>query len=271
MYASPELEDELTLLKKRYRLMEQGIMTQSDFAFAYQHAALGTRMAFDGWRSRELAYGSTHIRPVNPLLAPTPFVGLVPVVLQDYGVRRELTPPPPVYRPTRVPSQRPTPPPASPEVGKCSGCNIALSFEPPRSQSPIAVQCPRCMATSKFQVCWTCPAVIPFDSMCRRCYENDKKQSFQRLPTASISSEVNSNYNMTNSTATYEMDAVAHVPSRSGSAPATSPRSVPEEKGLTNRAGDNHCFLNVTIQSLWHLKPFRDHFEAHPVQHPSHW
>lgn len=28
-------------------------------------------------------------------------------------------------------------------------------------------------------------------------------------------------------------------------------------KGLGNNAGENNCFLNVTIQALWHLGPFR--------------
>jgi hypothetical protein len=28
-------------------------------------------------------------------------------------------------------------------------------------------------------------------------------------------------------------------------------------RGLENKAGENNCFLNVTIQALWHLGPFR--------------
>ncbi len=28
-------------------------------------------------------------------------------------------------------------------------------------------------------------------------------------------------------------------------------------KGLLNGIGENNCFLNVTIQALWHLGPFR--------------
>ena len=28
-------------------------------------------------------------------------------------------------------------------------------------------------------------------------------------------------------------------------------------RGLTNQIGENNCFLNVTIQALWHLRPFR--------------
>src|SRR3989338_8130241 len=32
------------------------------------------------------------------------------------------------------------------------------------------------------------------------------------------------------------------------------------EKGLVNRVGENNCFLNVGIQALWHLGPFRDKF-----------
>ena len=38
-------------------------------------------------------------------------------------------------------------------------------------------------------------------------------------------------------------------------------------KGLSNNSGDNNCFLNATIQALWHLGPFRielqDYIAAH--------
>jgi hypothetical protein len=32
-------------------------------------------------------------------------------------------------------------------------------------------------------------------------------------------------------------------------------------KGLDNKFGENNCFLNVVIQSLWHLKDFRNNFK----------
>lgn len=32
------------------------------------------------------------------------------------------------------------------------------------------------------------------------------------------------------------------------------------EKGLVNNRGENNCFLNVVIQSLWHLESFRSRF-----------
>lgn len=32
-------------------------------------------------------------------------------------------------------------------------------------------------------------------------------------------------------------------------------------KGLKNDSGENNCFLNVTIQALWHLGPFRCHLQ----------
>ena len=32
-------------------------------------------------------------------------------------------------------------------------------------------------------------------------------------------------------------------------------------KGLTNKAGENNCFLNVVIQALWHMKHFHSLFE----------
>ncbi len=37
-------------------------------------------------------------------------------------------------------------------------------------------------------------------------------------------------------------------------------------KGLENRFGENNCFLNVVIQSLWHLKEFRRNFK-HQEKH----
>lgn len=33
-----------------------------------------------------------------------------------------------------------------------------------------------------------------------------------------------------------------------------------DEKGLENFRGENNCFLNVVIQALWHLEPFRTKF-----------
>ncbi|PRP86598.1 hypothetical protein PROFUN_05236 [Planoprotostelium fungivorum] len=35
------------------------------------------------------------------------------------------------------------------------------------------------------------------------------------------------------------------------------------DKGLTNKSGQNNCFLNVIIQSLWHLRTFRRSFFSH--------
>ena len=32
-------------------------------------------------------------------------------------------------------------------------------------------------------------------------------------------------------------------------------------KGLSNDTGENNCFLNVVIQSLWHLNDFRSKFK----------
>jgi len=33
-----------------------------------------------------------------------------------------------------------------------------------------------------------------------------------------------------------------------------------QHKGMVNRPGDNHCFINCVVQILWHLKQFRDQF-----------
>ena len=50
--------------------------------------------------------------------------------------------------------------------------------------------------------------------------------------------------------------------------PPDFPPPPSDEKGLANLAGQNNCFLNVTIQSLWHLKPFREAFDSQPLAHP---
>jgi len=41
------------------------------------------------------------------------------------------------------------------------------------------------------------------------------------------------------------------------------PESFPE-RGLENGFGENHCFLNATIQALWNLQTFRDSFTTAP-------
>eukprot|EP01040_Poterioochromonas_malhamensis_P000590 gene590-630_t len=38
-------------------------------------------------------------------------------------------------------------------------------------------------------------------------------------------------------------------------------KQTQQHRGLTNKAGENNCFLNVTIQALWHLGPFRVHLQ----------
>lgn len=44
-----------------------------------------------------------------------------------------------------------------------------------------------------------------------------------------------------------EFDSYSHLPLT----------STTTHKGLINLTGENNCFLNVTIQALWHLGPFR--------------
>jgi hypothetical protein len=34
-------------------------------------------------------------------------------------------------------------------------------------------------------------------------------------------------------------------------------------QGLRNLTGENNCFLNVALQSLWHLNSFRTHMSEH--------
>lgn len=49
-------------------------------------------------------------------------------------------------------------------------------------------------------------------------------------------------------------------PSANGSAPAGGETGLQETvagKGLVNETGQYNCFLNVVIQSLWHLRSFR--------------
>ncbi|CAN0580562.1 unnamed protein product, partial [Ectocarpus sp. 12 AP-2014] len=36
--------------------------------------------------------------------------------------------------------------------------------------------------------------------------------------------------------------------------------SAPMPRGLVNATGQNNCFLNVVVQSLWHLEAFRAQF-----------
>jgi hypothetical protein len=57
-----------------------------------------------------------------------------------------------------------------------------------------------------------------------------------------------------------------------GSNRVTTTRIV-KEKGLENKLGQQNCFLNVIIQSLWHLKPFNLAFRefkclSHPADTP---
>ena len=39
-------------------------------------------------------------------------------------------------------------------------------------------------------------------------------------------------------------------------------------KGIVNALGENNCFLNVVIQSLWHTSAFREAFKGHCAEHP---
>lgn len=41
-------------------------------------------------------------------------------------------------------------------------------------------------------------------------------------------------------------------------------RRTPSAIGMTNQAGDYNCFLNVVVQSLWHMKSFQDAFSDFP-------
>ena len=38
-------------------------------------------------------------------------------------------------------------------------------------------------------------------------------------------------------------------------------------KGLENETGSNNCFLNVIIQSFWHLTSFRTSFQLNSYDH----
>mmetsp|Transcript_95757 Transcript_95757/g.187994 ORF Transcript_95757/g.187994 Transcript_95757/m.187994 type:complete len:683 (+) Transcript_95757:92-2140(+) len=41
-------------------------------------------------------------------------------------------------------------------------------------------------------------------------------------------------------------------------------------RGLKNNTGENNCFMNVTIQALWHLGPFRAHLTSFINEHSVH-
>ena len=43
--------------------------------------------------------------------------------------------------------------------------------------------------------------------------------------------------------------------------------STTTHKGLSNNSGDNNCFLNSTIQALWHLGPFRVELQDFVASH----
>lgn len=164
---------------------------------------------------------------------------------------------------------RPSPvvaPPVAPPVVNvvpvsfCPVCKAGLIFDPPRSQSAHRVQCPRCMTISAFQLCWTCPQVIPYDSVCAACFSRD------------------AGLHITPSSDPLRPQSTSPRPSSTSPPPTSSPPpssssssflygTPPQEKGLSNRAGENNCFLNVTIQSLWHLEPFRNAFESTVTRH----
>jgi len=46
------------------------------------------------------------------------------------------------------------------------------------------------------------------------------------------------------------------------SEPASEPASERAGLGLKNEVGERNCFINVVIQSMWHLRAFRDGFLA---------
>ena len=58
----------------------------------------------------------------------------------------------------------------------------------------------------------------------------------------------------------YQKKILSHLKASHGEVPqhSASLPSIPA-KGLMNSQGDNNCFLNVVIQSLWHVDAFREH------------
>ena len=38
-------------------------------------------------------------------------------------------------------------------------------------------------------------------------------------------------------------------------------------KGIENSKGSNNCFLNVILQSFWHIASFRENFKIHSHDH----
>ena len=159
-----------------------------------------------------------------------------------------------------APPQNRPPPPQKPAeklvaVADCVGCKAGLSFDPPArgAEKPRRVRCPICKTDNVYEKCWTCPAVIPFGSTCRACFERDTS-----VPDPML---VAPGHHLT-TPSSLQRPAPPISPREVSSSPVLS-----EDKGLSNRAGENNCFLNVTIQSLWHLKPFRDYFESQTVSH----
>ena len=258
-------DDDLAFLQRRWQMVQSGSLSMNEFGTSYNQASLSSKLAFDSWRNREhtaLVQGPF----ANPMIAPQRMMA-PPLFSGNPQMRQAVPQPAPVTYTAPAPRVY-----VREAVGFCSHCAIGLDFDPPRSQHPLTVRCPRCHLDSSFQVCWTCPAVIPYDSTCARCLERDRTSRAEKsfdIPLDSL---------MTDEAAVLpgngsQVATNLSLPPSSSSLPPPSSESVvnnrhPDEKGLQNRAGDNHCFLNVTIQSLWHLKAFRDIFEAKPVQHP---
>jgi hypothetical protein len=205
-------------------------------------------------------------------------------------------------------------------------CHNGIMFTPPLdSHSAKRIACPLCNSITAFQKCWTCPAIIVFDSVCLHCHARDtaspiplqiytppvipqpqppvlllEQQQFQQPqpisqprvmyldtppPNAVLSTSTtppqrrppppnitpplpinnNDNNNNSNNNNNNNNNSNNNIYNNNNIA---IPSTIHDEKGLRNRAGENNCFLNVTIQSLWHLQSFRDRFERWCVQHP---
>lgn len=152
----------------------------------------------------------------------------------------------------------PGPPPAAaaPVVlptGHCARCGLAMLFTPPQdAMTPHKVRCPSCGFTTEFVRCWTCPATLAGNIPCAACRVRDttSEPTLQvRPPPPTLQP--------------------SPPPLRHASLPAPEALLPVGTKGLRN-AAENNCFLNATLQTLWHLEAFRRRFQQWSVQHAPH-
>jgi hypothetical protein len=203
----PANQDECSLLKKHWESVLRGSMSEAEFNFVYRSVSLMARIDFDSWRN---ATASVPVRYDNHLAnfplhtSPVPSFFLAPPTSSN---------PPQSHSPRLT---KPRPP-----VAVCPRCKTGLDFQPPHNEREFQVRCPTCQVVSRFQLCWTCPAVILFDSVCPSCYEKDRASTSSSSAFSSLPDVGNAN-------------VAPHSPP---------PAVVRDQKGLANRGTEKRFFF----------------------------